>query len=100
MGDMMKQAQQLQAKMAGIQEQLASKKVEATVGGGMVTVTADGQQNVLQIKIKPEVVKPEDTEMLEDLILSGVNEALRRSRELAAQEMGKLTGALGLPGLF
>ena len=86
--------------MAGIQEELAGRKVEATVGGGMVTVTADGQQNVLQIKIKPEVVKPEDTEMLEDLILSGVNEALRRSRELAAQEMGKLTGALGLPGLF
>jgi hypothetical protein len=99
MGNMMKQAQKLQAKMLKLQEELAQKAVEATAGGGMVTVMANGKQQVLSIKIEPEVVDPEDIEMLQDLILAAVNDALAKSQEMVSSEMSKLTGGLNIPGL-
>ncbi|MDI6740396.1 MAG: YbaB/EbfC family nucleoid-associated protein [Candidatus Edwardsbacteria bacterium] len=99
-GDIMKQAQQMQTRMEQLQKELAAKRVEATVGGGMVMVAADGAQHIIEIRINPEVVKPEDAEMLQELVLLGVNEALKKSRETAAQEMSKLTGGMSLPGLF
>lgn len=100
MGDILKQAQMMQSKMESIQKELGNKRVEASVGGGMVRVTADGQQNILDIRISPEVVKPEEAEMLQDLVLSGVQEALKLSRELASKEMSVLTGGINLPGMF
>ena len=100
MGNIMKQAQQMQKKMLQMQEELAQRTVEATVGGGMVSVTVNGKHEVLQVKIEPEVVDPDDVEMLEDLIVAGVNEALRKAQEMASEEMGKLTGGLKIPGLF
>ena len=96
----MKQAKKLQAKMAEMQEELAKKTVESSVGGGKVKVVANGRQEILSIKIDPEVVNPEDVEMLEDLILSAVNDALRRSQQMVSEEMSKLTGGLKIPGLF
>ncbi len=95
----MKQAQKMQEQMARIQEELASKTVEASAGGGMVTVIANGRQEVLSVKISPEVINPQDSGMLEDLVAAAVNEALRLSRELLQQEMTKLTGGLRIPGL-
>jgi len=97
---LMKQAKKMQAKMAEMQAELARKTVESSVGGGMVKVIANGRQEVLSIKIDPEVVDPEDVEMLEDLILSAVNDALRRAQEMVSEEMKKLTGGLKIPGLF
>lgn len=85
--------------MKKMQDELKGKIVEATSGGGMVTVTANGRQEILSIKIEPEVVNPEDVEMLEDLILAAVNEAKRKSEELAQEEMKKITGGLNIPGL-
>lgn len=85
--------------LSQVQKELSKKRVVATSGGGMVTVTADGQQNVVEIKIDPEVVDPKDVEMLEDLILAAVNEARRKSQEAAAEEMKKITGGLPIPGL-
>lgn len=99
-GKLMKQAQEMQARMAKLQEELALKEVEASSGGGMVTVKMNGQQEVLAIKIDPEVFKEGDQEMLEDLVLAAVNEARRRSLDLAKEEMSKLTGGLPIPGLF
>ena len=96
---MMKQAQKLQRQMMEAQEALAEERVEATSGGGMVRVIADGQQNVLEIKIDPEAVDPEDVEMLEDLVLAAVSEALRKSRELAEERMGAFTKGIKIPGL-
>ncbi|MBC7229832.1 MAG: YbaB/EbfC family nucleoid-associated protein [Actinobacteria bacterium] len=96
---MMKQAQKLQRQMLEAQEALAEERVEATSGGGMVKVVADGQQNVLEVKIDPQAVDPEDVEMLEDLVLAAVSEALRRSRELAEERMGAFTKGLKIPGL-
>jgi hypothetical protein len=100
MGQMMKQAQQLQARMLKLQAELAEKTVESAVGGGMIRVVADGRQQVVSIRIEKEVVNPEDVEMLQDLILAAVNDALAKSREMVASEMGKLTGGLNLPGLM
>lgn len=100
MGQMMKQAQQLQARMLKLQAELADKTVESAVGGGMIRVVADGRQQVVSIRIEKEVVNPEDVEMLQDLILTAVNDALAKSREMVASEMGKLTGGLNLPGLM
>lgn len=100
MGDILKQAQMMQSKMEGIQKDLGNKRVEASVGGGMVRVTADGQQNILDIRISPEIIKPEEADMLQDLVLSGVQEAIKQSRELAAKEMAVLTGGMSLPGMF
>ena len=97
--NMMKEAQRLQQQMAALQEEVAKKKVDATAGGGMVTVEANGKQELLSIKIDPEVINKDDAQMLEDLVLAACNEALRKSRELVQQELGKLTGGLKLPGL-
>ena len=96
---MMRQAQQLQAKLQKTQEELAEATLEATSGGGAVTVVITGQQEIKSVKISPEVVDPEDVEMLEDLVLSAVSEALRKSQELAASRLGALTGGLKLPGM-
>ena len=100
MGKMMKQAQQLQAKMLKLQEEMASKTVATTSGGGMVKVVANGRQQLESIQIEKEVVDPDDVEMLEDLILAAVNDALVKSHEMVTQEMSKLTGGLNIPGLM
>ncbi|MDL1956654.1 MAG: YbaB/EbfC family nucleoid-associated protein [Candidatus Desulfofervidus auxilii] len=97
---LMKQAKKIQAKIAELQEEMAKKTVEASVGGGMVKVVANGRQEIVSISIDPEVVNPDDVEMLQDLILAAVNEALKRSQEMVAEEMSKLTGGLRIPGLF
>lgn len=99
MQKMMKQVQKMQADMARVQESLGEMTVEGSAGGGVVTVTSDGHQQIQSVKISPEVVDPEDTEMLEDLVLAAVNEALRKAQELAAEEMGKVTGGMNIPGL-
>lgn len=96
----MKQAQQLQKRMLEIQEELANRTVEATVGGGMVTAVVNGQQELVSIKISPDVVDPDDVEILEDLIVAAANEARNEAQELMNQEMGKLTGGLKIPGLM
>jgi DNA-binding YbaB/EbfC family protein len=95
----MKEAQKLQAQLEAVREEVAKKKVEASAGGGMVTVEANGNQEIVSIKIDREVINPEDSQMLEDLVLAAVNEALRKARELVAAEMGKLSGGLKIPGL-
>jgi DNA-binding YbaB/EbfC family protein len=100
MGNLMKQAQQMQQKMLKMQEEMANKTVEASVGGGMVTVTANGRAEVLSVKIDPQTVDPDDVEMLEDLVLAGVNEALRKAQDMMANEMSKLTGGMKIPGLL
>jgi DNA-binding YbaB/EbfC family protein len=100
MGNVMKQAQKLQAKMQRLQEEMAEKTVETTSGGGMVKVVASGKQQVLSIQIEKEVVDPDDVEMLQDLILAAVNDALLKSQEMVTQEMSKLTGGLNIPGLM
>ncbi|MCL6622459.1 MAG: YbaB/EbfC family nucleoid-associated protein [Syntrophobacterales bacterium] len=96
----MKQAQQLQSKIQALQEELGKRTVSAQAGGGMVEATVNGRQELLSLRIDPEVVSPEDVDMLQDLILAAVNEALNRSREMVAQEMAKLTGGLGIPGMM
>jgi len=100
MGKMMKQAQQLQTKMMKMQEELAERTVEGTAGGGMIKAVANGKQQVVSITIEEEVVDPEDVEMLQDLILAAVNDALNRSQEMVSSEMGKLTGGMNIPGLM
>lgn len=94
---MMKQVQKMQADMERVQEELGSKTVEATAGGGMVRVVATGKQEIREIVIAPEAVDPEDVEMLQDTIIAAVNEALRKAGELAQQEMAKVTGGMKLP---
>ena len=94
LGDIMREAQKLQAKMAEMQEEAKKKTVEATAGGGMVTVVASGAGEVISIKIEKDVVNPDDVEMLQDLIMAAVNEALRRAQEMVNGEMSKLTGGL------
>ena len=99
LGNIMQQAQKLQAEMARMQEEAKKKTVEATAGGGMVTVVASGAGEVISIKIEKDVVDPNDVEMLQDLVLAATNEALRRSREMVAADMSKLTGGLQIPGM-
>lgn len=99
LGDLMRQAQKLQEEMAKKQEEVKTKTVEATAGGGMVAVVANGAGQLVSIKIEKDVVNPEDVEMLQDLILAASNEAIRRAQEMAGEEMSKLTGGLQLPGL-
>jgi DNA-binding YbaB/EbfC family protein len=99
LGDMMKQVQKMQAKMEEVQKELENKRVEGTSGGGMVKVIANGKQEILEIKIDPEVVNKEDVEMLEDLILAAVNQAREKSVEVQNEEMAKLTGGLKIPGM-
>ena len=97
---MMKQAQKLQAKMMEMQAELGNRTVSAQAGGGMVEAVVNGRQELVSLRIDPEVVVAEDVEMLQDLILAAVNEALNRSREMMAAEMSKLTGGMQIPGLF
>ena len=97
---MLKQAQQLQSKMMKLQEELAEKTVETTSGGGMVKVVANGKQQVVSIQIEKEVVDPDDLEMLQDLILAAINDALSKSQEMVSGEMSKLTGGMNIPGLM
>ena len=103
MGNLMKQAQQFQAKMAQLQEELGERTVESSAGGGMVSVVANGRQEIVSIKIETEVIDPDDSEMLQDLILAAVNDALSKAKNMVNEEMGKLTQGLNLPhipGLF
>jgi hypothetical protein len=100
LGGMLKQAQRIQAQLAKIQEEMAQKTVEASSGGGMVSVVVNGKQEVVSIKIEREVVSPEDIDMLQDLVLAAVNEGIRKSQEMVGEEMRKLTGGLSIPGLF
>ena len=101
MNNMMKQVQKMQADMEKMQGELEEKKVEATSGGGAVKVIANGKKNIMSIKINPEVVDEDDVEMLEDLVLAAVNEALRSAEAMVSNEMGKITGGMNLPkGLF
>lgn len=99
-GKMMKQVQKLQQDIAKAQEELAQEKIEASVGGGTVRVVISGQQEVLEIKISPEAVDPNDVQMLEDLILAAVKEAMQQAQDLAARKLGGLTGGLSIPGLM
>ena len=100
MGNLMKQAQKLQTKMLKLQEEMAEKMVEATAGGGMIKVIANGRQQILSIQIEKEVVDPDDVEMLQDLMLAAVNDALQKSQEMVSAEMSKLTGGMNIPGLM
>jgi DNA-binding YbaB/EbfC family protein len=100
MNQMMKQVKKMQEQMLKAQEELSTKTVEGTAGGGVVTVVMNGQKNVLNVTIKPEAVDPEDVEMLQDLVLTAVNDALTKAEELANQDMGKFTGGMNIPGLF
>ncbi len=100
MQKMMKQVQKMQADMTRMQEELAEKTVEASSGGGAVKVIMTGKQELREIKIDPEVLNPEDVEMIQDLLMAAFNEALRMSQEMAASEMNKVTGGVKVPGLF
>lgn len=102
MGDIMKQAQKMQEKMQKIQDELADLQVEASSGGGMVTVVANGKQEIIEVRIDKQVVDPEDVEMLEDLVVAAVNQAMEKAQELANDEMGKAAGGMlgNLPGGF
>ena len=100
MGDFLRQAEKLQLELKKAQDGLADRTVEASAGGGMVTVVANGKQEIISIKINPEVVNRDDVEMLEDLILAAVNEAREKAQEMAMTEISKVTGGLGLPGLM
>ncbi len=99
-GNLMKQARQVQERLQQIQSEMAQRTVEASAGGGMVKAVANGNGDLLSVKIDREVVNPEDVEMLEDLVVAAVNEAIRKGRELMKEEMTKLTGGVSIPGLF
>jgi DNA-binding YbaB/EbfC family protein len=100
LGNIMKQAQAMQEQLAKIQEEAAQKTAEGTAGGGMVTVTANGAMQVIGIKIDPEVVKSGDIDMLQDLVVAATNDALRKARDVMAEQMKSVTGGLQIPGLF
>ncbi|MBW1977238.1 MAG: YbaB/EbfC family nucleoid-associated protein [Deltaproteobacteria bacterium] len=99
MGNILKQAQQFQSKVAKLQEELGERTVEASAGGGMVVVVANGRQEIVSIKIDPEVVDANDVDMLQDLIIAAVNDALERAKKMVNEEMGKLTQGLNLPNI-
>lgn len=99
-GNIMKEAQRLQAQMETLREEVAKRTVEATAGGGMVTVVANGNQEIISIKIEREVISPDDSQMLEDLVLAATNEALRKAKEMLVAEMSKLAGGTKIPGLM
>ena len=99
MQKMMKKAQQMQSKMSEMQEEMADKTVDASAGGGVVTVTVNGNQEVVDIDIEADAIDPEDPEMLEDLILAATNEAMRKVQEMVSEEMNKVTGGMNIPGL-
>lgn len=100
MGNMMKQAQKMQQDMLKMQEELEQQEFEGTAGGGAVTVTLTGKKELTKVTLKPEVVDPDDVEMLEDLILVAVNEGMKKVDENSQAQLGKLTGGLNIPGLF
>lgn len=100
LGNIMKQAQQMQAKMARVQQELEKKEIEATAGGGMVTAKVNGKQELLALQIEKDVVDPEDVEMLQDLVMAAVNEAIKQSQQMIQEEMGKVTGGMNIPGMF
>lgn len=100
MNQMMKQVKKMQEQMLKAQEELGSKLVEGSAGGGVVTVQANGHKKITGITIKPEAVDPDDVEMLQDLVLTAVNDALNQADELANKDMGKFTGGMKIPGLF
>jgi DNA-binding YbaB/EbfC family protein len=100
LGGIMKQAQEMHARISKLQEEMAGKTVEASSGGGMVNIVMNGKQEILSVKIDPEVVNRDDVEMLQDLIAAAVNEAVRKSQEMMTEEMKKATGGLSIPGLF
>ena len=100
LGNILKQAQEMHGKISQLQEEMANKTVEASAGGGMVNIVINGKQQVLSIRIDPEVVNREDVDMLQDLICAAVNEAIRKSQEMMTEEMKKITGGLSIPGLL
>ncbi len=100
MGNIMKQVQEMQAKMAEIEEELATQSVEGTAGGGMVTVVANGKQEIQSIVIDPELLTPEEVDMLQDMVIAATNQALESSRELRVERMSTLTGGIKIPGLM
>ena len=100
MNNMIRQAQKMQEEMLKAQEELGEKTVDASVGGGVVTVVANGKKELVSIEIKPEAVDPDDVEMLQDLIVSAVNEAMRKADDMANASMSKITGGMNIPGLF
>lgn len=100
MGNMMKQVQKMQKQMEKAQEELKDKTVQGTAGGGMVTITANGQKQILDIQIKPEAVDPDDIDMLQDLVLAAMNDTLKQVDELVSKDMGKFTGGMNIPGMF
>jgi len=100
MANLMKQAQQMQAQMAKLQEEAATKTVTGSAGGGMVTVTANGALEVVSVRIDPESLKDADAEMLQDVVLAATNEALKNARQLMAEQMKSVTGGMNIPGLF
>jgi DNA-binding YbaB/EbfC family protein len=99
MGDMMKQAQQLQSKLARVQEDAGKKTVEASAGGNMVTAVVNGKLELVSLRIDPAVTSADDVEMLQDLVMAAVNEGIRQAQQMMADEMGKITGGLKIPGL-
>lgn len=100
MNQMMKQMKKMQAQMAKAQEELANKEVEGTAGGGAVKVTMNGHKQILDVQISPEAVDPDDVELLQDLVMAAMNEALKNVDELVQRDLGKVTGGMNLPGLF
>jgi len=100
LGNIMKQAQQMQQRIARVQQELEGREVEATSGGGMVTAVVTGKMQLINLKIEKDVVDPEDIEMLQDLISAAINEALKKSQEMMQEEMSKVTGGMNLPGMF
>ena len=99
MGNIMKQAQMMQKRMAQLQQELEERRIEATAGGGMVTAVVSGKQQLISLTIDPQAVDPNDVEMLQDLVVAAVSEALKQSQKLAQEEMGKITGGMNIPGL-
>jgi DNA-binding YbaB/EbfC family protein len=99
MGNIMKQAQMMQKRMAQLQQELEERRIEASVGGGMVTAVVSGKQQLISLTIDPKAVDPDDVEMLQDLVVAAVSEALKQSQQLAQEEMAKITGGMNIPGL-
>jgi DNA-binding YbaB/EbfC family protein len=100
MNNIVKQAKKIQEKIAKVQEEMENKTVEASAGGGMVSVTINGKNELLSLRIEKEVVNPEDVDMLQDLIIAAINEGMRKAQEMVAAEMSKVTGGLNIPGMF
>ena len=100
MNSIVRQAQKMQAQIAKVQEEIGKKKVEASTGGGVVTAVVNGNQELLELKINPEVVDPDDVEILEEMIIGAVNQAMKTAEDMMNTEVEKITGGLSIPGLF